>query len=93
MNLDNPNTNNLHSSNINENYLRALAAQLHVETLDDKDAEDYLILLRSFEAVLRSIDNAPDYIAPDSLPQKTLEDRIFWQPASKEPLQRLESPM
>lgn len=84
MNLDNPNTNNLHSSNINENYLRALAAQLHVETLDDKDAEDYLILLRSFEAVLRSIDNAPDYIAPDSLPQKTLEDRIFWQPASKD---------
>ncbi|KAJ5922813.1 hypothetical protein N7516_010516 [Penicillium verrucosum] len=71
-------------SNINENYLGALAAQLHVESLDDKDAEDYLVLLRSLEAVLRSIDNAPDYIAPDLLPQKTLEDRIFWQPASKD---------
>lgn len=84
MNLDNLNTNNRHSSNINEKDLRAFAAQLHVETLDDKDAEDYLTLLRSFEAVLRSIDNAPDYIAPDLLPQKTLEDRTFWKPASKD---------
>ncbi|CAI7606674.1 unnamed protein product [Penicillium palitans] len=71
-------------SNIHEKDLRAFAAQLHVETLDDKDAEDYLTLLRSFEAVLRSVDNAPDYIAPDLLPQKTPEDRTFWKPAPKD---------
>ncbi|KAJ5511005.1 Amidase [Penicillium expansum] len=68
-------------SNINENSLRSFAAQLHIETLDDKDAEDYLTLLRSLEAVLTSIDNATDYIAPDMLPQTTLEHRNFWKPA------------
>ncbi|KGO69561.1 Amidase [Penicillium italicum] len=68
-------------SNLNEKDLRAFAAQLHVESLDEKDAEDYLALLRSLEGVLRTIDNAPDYIAPDLLPQKTLQDRNFWKPA------------
>ncbi|KAJ5193108.1 hypothetical protein N7449_009250 [Penicillium cf. viridicatum] len=71
-------------SNIHEKDLLAFAAQLHIETLDDKDAEDYLTLLRSLGAVLRSIDNAPDYIVPDLLPQKTVEDRTFWKPASKD---------
>ncbi|OQE13371.1 hypothetical protein PENFLA_c049G04135 [Penicillium flavigenum] len=71
-------------SNINEKDLRAFAAKLHVETLDNKDAEDYLTLLRSLETVLRSIDNAPDYIPPDLLPQKTLEDRKFWKPAPED---------
>ncbi|KAJ6189733.1 hypothetical protein N7519_004641 [Penicillium mononematosum] len=71
-------------SNISEKDLRAFAAQLHVETLDNKDVEDYLTLLRSLETVLRSIDNAPDYIPPDLVPQKTLEARKFWKPATED---------
>ncbi|CAG8344615.1 unnamed protein product [Penicillium nalgiovense] len=71
-------------SNISEKDLQSFAAQLHVETLDNKDAEDYLTLLRSFETVLGSIDNAPDYIPPDLLPPKTLEGRKFWKPAPED---------
>ncbi|KAJ5373493.1 Amidase [Penicillium concentricum] len=66
-------------SSISKSDLRAFATQLHVDTLDDKDAQDYLTLLRSLETVLRSIDNAPDYIAPDLLPHKTLKHRNFWK--------------
>lgn len=32
-------------------------------------------------AILRSIDNAPDHIPPDLLPQRTQEYRRFWKPA------------
>ncbi|CAG8314328.1 unnamed protein product [Penicillium nalgiovense] len=71
-------------SNISEKDLRSFAAQLHVEILDNKDAKDYLTLLRSLETVLGSIDNAPDYIPPDLLPLKTLEDRKFWKPAPED---------
>ncbi|KEZ42167.1 Biuret amidohydrolase [Scedosporium apiospermum] len=60
-------------SDINGRDLRALAAQLRVETLDSQDAEDYLTLLRSLEAVMKRVDDAPDYIAPELLPHKTLE--------------------
>lgn len=72
------------SSDINGRDLRALAAQLRVETLDSQDAEDYLTLLRSLEAVMKRVDDAPDYIAPELLPHKTLEARRFWRPASED---------
>ncbi|KAJ5502091.1 Amidase [Penicillium fimorum] len=71
-------------SKISEKDLRHFADQLHVDTLDEKDARDYLTLLRSLETVLRSIDNAPDYIAPGLLPHKTLENRNFWKPTLDE---------
>ncbi|KAJ5231075.1 hypothetical protein N7489_011783 [Penicillium chrysogenum] len=71
-------------SNISETDLRYFAAQLHVETLDNQDAEDYLTLLRSLETILRSIDNASDYIPPDLLPQETLENRKFVKPAPED---------
>ncbi|KAJ5810997.1 Amidase [Penicillium robsamsonii] len=71
-------------SNISEEDLQTFAAQLHVDTLDEKDAQDYLTLLRSLETVLGSIDNAPDYIAPELLPHKTLEHRSFWKPTPDE---------
>ncbi|KAJ5851724.1 Amidase [Penicillium soppii] len=68
-------------SSLSKISLRDFAAQLHIDTISENDAEDYLTLLRSLEAVLTSIDNAPDYIAPDLLPQPTLEPRKFWKPA------------
>ncbi|KAJ5150626.1 Amidase [Penicillium coprophilum] len=71
-------------SKISEKDLQAFAAQLHVDYMDDKDAQDYLTLLRSLETVLRSIDDAPDYIAPDLLPRETLERRKFWTPTPED---------
>lgn len=76
--------NKRNSSNITEKNLRAFADQLHIHAMDEGDAEDYLTLLRSLEAVLRTVDNSPDYIAPDLLPQTTLDPRRFWKPASKD---------
>ncbi|KAF4466649.1 Amidase, partial [Fusarium albosuccineum] len=67
-------------SKIAEKDLREVASQLNVSSLDSQDAKDYLALLRSFEAVMKSIKDAPDYTPPDLLPQSTTEPRNFWRP-------------
>lgn len=68
------------SSNIDLEDLQKLAAQLHVHHIDADDAGDYLTILRSFEAVANSIEDAPEYI-PDALrPHPTLTPRRFWRP-------------
>ncbi|KAF4986752.1 hypothetical protein FDECE_15786 [Fusarium decemcellulare] len=67
-------------SKITELDLRKLASQLNVSRLDSQDAKDYLTLLRSFESVMKSIENAPDYTPPELLPQSTTEPRNFWRP-------------
>ncbi|KAF4952632.1 hypothetical protein FSARC_12594 [Fusarium sarcochroum] len=66
-------------SNINEDDLRVIAGRIGITEIGDRDAKDYLILLRSFEAVVRSIDNTPDYIPSDLLPQNTTHPRDFWK--------------
>ncbi|KAL4876028.1 amidase [Aspergillus karnatakaensis] len=67
-------------SKISDIDLKGFAAELGIKTLDEKDAKDYLTLLRSLESVLDSINQSPDYIPPDLLPHTTLEPRKFWRP-------------
>ncbi|XWW97909.1 hypothetical protein V2A60_005905 [Cordyceps javanica] len=67
------------SSKIGLEELLNLAAQLNFHNLESKDAEDYLKILRSFEAVLDSIKQAPDYEPPSLRPQETIADRNYWK--------------
>ncbi|KAF6814120.1 glutamyl-tRNA amidotransferase subunit (amidase) [Colletotrichum plurivorum] len=60
--------------------LKALAEQLKVGSIEAGDAEDYLTILRSFEAILRSIDNAPDYTPPELRPCPSTEPRTHRKP-------------
>ncbi|KAF4975184.1 hypothetical protein FZEAL_7992 [Fusarium zealandicum] len=70
-------------SRLTESDIHAFADQLNFKIPDGEDAADYLTLLRSLEAVLTSIDDAPDYIAPELLPQESLDPRKFWKPAER----------
>lgn len=60
--------------------LHKLAAQLNFHELQPQDAEDYLTILRSLEAVMNTIDEAPDYIPSALKPQATTAARRFWKP-------------
>lgn len=47
---------------------------------DETDRNDYLLLLQSADAVIQSIDDAPDYIPPQLQPVETLEPRTYFKP-------------
>lgn len=68
------------SSAIGQEHLKELAARLNFHHMPPNEADDYLIILRSFEAVMDSIDEASDYIPPTLKPQPTTEPRRFWKP-------------
>ncbi|KAJ6447274.1 Amidase [Purpureocillium lavendulum] len=67
-------------SNIGIEELKRLAALVNIHHLDPDDAHDYLTILRSFEAVAKSIHDAPDYVPPGLTPQATTAPRRFWKP-------------
>lgn len=52
-----------------------------MEITDAADADDYLILLRSLETVLRHVKDAPDYIHPQLEPQPVVGSREYWKPS------------
>ncbi|CEJ80714.1 hypothetical protein VHEMI00883 [[Torrubiella] hemipterigena] len=68
------------SSAIGREHLKELAARLNFHHMPPNEADDYLTILRSFEAVMDSIDEASDYIPPTLKPQPTTEPRRFWKP-------------
>lgn len=57
--------------------MEELAAQLGLQIPNSPDIDDYLLLLKSFEAVLNKINDGPDYIHPDLKPQQVATDRQF----------------
>lgn len=61
-----------------------IASRLGISIPEQQDADDYLVLLKSFEAVMQSIEVSPDYIHPTLLPHPTLEPRKFWKPSSSD---------
>ncbi|KAH6886858.1 amidase signature domain-containing protein [Thelonectria olida] len=71
-------------SSIDIARLRRWANDIGFEITDAADAEDYLLLLRSLEAVLESIKESPDYIDPSLEPCPTTEPRTYWRPAAED---------
>ncbi|KAL2817954.1 putative amidase [Aspergillus cavernicola] len=67
-------------SNISGDDLQGLAAQLHVTLPDSQDAQDYLTILRSFEAIMSHIESATDYTPSDLQPKVLTTPRSYWQP-------------
>jgi amidase len=59
--------------------VRRIAHGLGITSLEDTDAKDYLLLLKSFEGIMQNIDQGSDYLHPDLIPQPTVESREFWK--------------
>ncbi|KAM5380104.1 hypothetical protein ACJZ2D_003751 [Fusarium nematophilum] len=74
---DLPSTTDIHD-------LKRLANRLGFNFTDAQDAEDYLLLLRSLEAVIESIKDGPDYIHPSLEPCPVTEPRTYWRPVAKD---------
>ncbi|KAJ5673319.1 hypothetical protein N7507_002446 [Penicillium longicatenatum] len=67
-------------SNITLLDLQNAAAGLGIQIQDAREAEDYLHLLQSAEAVMRQIQAEYDYIHPALSPVATIEPRKFSEP-------------
>ncbi|KAK1992961.1 amidase signature enzyme [Colletotrichum falcatum] len=68
---------------INEE-LHRLAAEIGFAIPESHDARSYLVLLKSFEAVMLQVDACDDYIHPDLSLVPTSEPRSFWKPDTKD---------
>ncbi|GJC90299.1 hypothetical protein ColLi_13137 [Colletotrichum liriopes] len=49
---------------LNEEALHRLAAELGFTIPDPQDAQSYLLLLKSFEAVMHQVDTGDDFVHP-----------------------------
>lgn len=72
------------SSSFTANDLKDLAAQLNIELPDGKDADDYLRLLWSFEAVMKQVEDGSDYIHPTLKPRALSTSRQYWKPSPED---------
>ncbi|KAI1837623.1 hypothetical protein DTO006G1_3101 [Penicillium roqueforti] len=68
------------SSSFTAEDLKDVAAQLNFELPNGKDADDYLRLLWSFEAVMKQVEDGSDYIHPALKPQALSTSRSYWKP-------------
>ncbi|VUC27449.1 unnamed protein product [Clonostachys rosea] len=68
------------SSNLGSVQVRELAVQLGIEVTNSQDLDDYVLLLKSFEAVLKKIEDGRDYIYPSLELQAVSTSRRFWRP-------------
>ncbi|KAJ5641876.1 hypothetical protein N7490_005876 [Penicillium lividum] len=64
--------------------LKNAASSLGVEIPDGQEAEDYLHLLQSAEAVMRQIQAEDDYIHPALSPVPNIAQRTFWEPKKED---------
>ncbi|KAJ6110872.1 hypothetical protein N7486_003107 [Penicillium sp. IBT 16267x] len=71
-------------SNLSILELRDAAAGLGIQIQDAQEAEDYLHLLQSAEAVMRLIQAEDDYIHPALSPVITTAPRIFSEPTKED---------
>ncbi|KAJ5908702.1 hypothetical protein N7495_001384 [Penicillium taxi] len=66
-------------SNISVNDLQDAASSLGFK-IPEEDAEDYLVLLQSVEAIMRQVKSEDDYIHPALSPVPTINPRVYWEP-------------
>ncbi|KAF2648937.1 putative amidase [Lophiostoma macrostomum CBS 122681] len=71
-------------STLEQKDVHELATRLGISIPEQQDAEDYLLLLKSFEAVMQNIEASQEYIHPSLLAHPTLEPRTFWKPDKAE---------
>ncbi|KDN70035.1 putative amidase [Colletotrichum sublineola] len=69
---------------LNEEELHRLAAELGFTIPDSHDAQSYLLLLKSFEAVMLQVDTCDDFVHPALAPVPTTQPRSFWKPNAKD---------
>ncbi|KAJ4252433.1 hypothetical protein NW762_011034 [Fusarium torreyae] len=60
-----------------------MAIRLGLGSMSEKDAKDYLTILRSFEAIMKQIEQAPDYTPLELQPAGPPERIEFWPPAAE----------
>ena len=60
--------------------LDAAASTNNFAISDETDRNGYLLLLQSADAVIQSVDDAPDYIPPQLQPVETREPRTYFKP-------------
>jgi len=61
--------------------LTALAAQLNIEIADDRQAQDYVRLLWSFEGLMRKVQDGSDFIPSELKPLAVSSTRDFRRPS------------
>lgn len=73
-------------SNFSVKDLQKAASKLGIKIPDGPDAEDYLHLLQSVEAVMKQIQDSEDYIHPSLSPVETARCRTYWEPKAEDNL-------
>jgi amidase len=73
-------------SDVSIKNLQDAAFKLGITISDGPDAEDYLNLLQSVEAVMKKIQSSEDYIHPSLSPIETANARSYWGPPSEDNL-------
>lgn len=71
-------------SDVSIKDLHNAATKLSIEIPDGPDAEDYLHLLQSVEAVMKQIQRSEDYILPSLSPVETVTFRTYWEPQAED---------
>ncbi|KAJ5919538.1 hypothetical protein N7454_009373 [Penicillium verhagenii] len=71
-------------SKISLTDLQEAAASFNIQIPDGQEAEDYLHLLQSAEAVIRQVQAEDDYIHPGLSPVVTTAPRVFFEPPKDE---------
>ncbi|GKT52192.1 amidase [Colletotrichum spaethianum] len=69
---------------LNEEETHRLAAELGFTIPNSQDAQSYLLLLKSFEAVMHQVDTGDDFVHPALTPVLTTKPRSFWTPDAKD---------
>lgn len=76
-------TKQVSSSSISHDDIRHFAQQLNFEIREGQDAEDYLTILRGFEAIMKQTEQSADYIPKGLRPTSDCTSREFWRPGDK----------
>ncbi|KAJ8125746.1 hypothetical protein O1611_g7891 [Lasiodiplodia mahajangana] len=71
-------------SDITVDDVYRLARDMGFTITNPQDAKDYLVLLRSFESVMRTVQNGSDYTHPSLEPQVCTGPREYWTPNAQE---------
>ncbi|KAI0151805.1 putative amidase [Xylariaceae sp. FL1272] len=74
----------LKKSDITVDDVYRLAGDIGFSIAKPQDAEDYLVLLRSFEAVMNTVQSGPDYAHPSLEPQPCTDPREYWTPTAEQ---------
>uniref|UniRef100_A0A093UW83 Amidase n=1 Tax=Talaromyces marneffei PM1 TaxID=1077442 RepID=A0A093UW83_TALMA len=70
-------------SKVTKGHLKGIASKLNITIQDGPDADAYLLLLQSMEAIMQRIEDGADYMHPALSPVPTIFPREYWLPSDK----------